>query len=294
MSVRKMCDFAYAAPGSVSEVLELLEGGSAMVMAGGTDLIPKMKGGVVKPNMVVSLRNVEELRTCSYSNHGLYFGAGVSIHDLERYAPVKTHYRALYEAVTSIASVQIRNSGTVVGNICNAVPSADSAPALLCYGAKLHVASKAGRRVVPIEEFFVGVCKTVLKSDELVLGIEIGQQSTASASCYLAHTQRRALDLAMVGVACKLELEDGVCREVKIALGAVAATPKLAAGAQEVLLGKAPSDEVIELAAKTAGQADCAPITDMRATEKYRRDMVEVLTKNTLLQVRAVLSGAAV
>lgn len=295
MSVREMNEFAYIAPNSIEEVLELLEkyGSNAELMAGGTDLIPKMKGGIVNPELVISLRNVKDLKTVSYDkNNGLYFGACVTLHDLERYDFVQRHYRALYEGLINIASTQIRNAGTAVGNICNAVPSADSAPGMLVLDARIHIASKQGKRVVPITEFFTGVCKTILLPTELVLGVEIPALPKNSASCYITHTQRRALDLSMAGVACKLTLDGDICSDVKIALGAVAVVPKLAENAQKVLAGQKITDELIIKAADVAALEDCAPITDMRATKEYRRDMIRVLTKNTLMQARtAIMEG---
>lgn len=184
-----------------------------------------------------------------------------------------------------MASTQIRNRGTVAGNICNAVPSADTAPPLLVLDASVKLVSADSERVVPIKDFFTGVCRTVVQPNELMVAIMIPKKAKNAKDKYCKYTIRKALDLAMVGVGVNLTMEADVCKDVKIALGAVAVTPKYAEKAQEMILGKKMTPDLIKEAARLAGQEDCRPITDIRATADYRREMVRILTRDILLEL---------
>lgn len=285
MSIKFIKEFEYFAPETVEEALELLAkyGSEAKLVSGGTDLIPKMKAQVAAPKYLISTKGIAGLDYINFDEEkGLSFGTAVSIRQVENFPAVKKYYPALYEGAHSIASTQIRNAGTLVGNICNAVPSADSAPAMLVLGAVVHAVSKRGERDIPIAEFFTGVCKTVVEPDELVTGISIPAPVANSKSIYLPFTVRRALDLAMVGSAVNMVMDGDVCKDIKIALGAVAITPKRAYTAEEMLKGKKLTDELILEAAAVASEKDCAPITDMRATAEYRRELVRVLTRDAI------------
>ncbi|MDR1572787.1 MAG: xanthine dehydrogenase family protein subunit M [Clostridiales Family XIII bacterium] len=289
MFSKTMTDFQYYAPTVPREAFELLDrfGGDASVMLGGTDLIPKMKSWTVNPKSVVSLKNINDFRLLDFSEKdGLRIGCAITLYELEKFPAVKERYPALYEGIHCIASTQIRTRGTVAGNICNAVPSADSAPPLLVLDAKIKIIGSAGERTVPISEFFTGVCKTVVQPNEIVSEIIVPTPSPDSKSIYYAHTIRRALDLAIVGVAANVRKESEICADVRIGLGAVAATPKRAVNAEVILKGQRLTDELIEKAAEIAGEQDCLPITDMRASAAYRREIVKVLTGNALKHCR--------
>lgn len=285
MSIKSIKEFEYFAPQKIDEVLELLGkyGTEAKVIAGGTDLIPKMKAQIISPKYIISLKNVEEIKYLDFDiENGLQFGACVPIRKVENFGPVRELFPALYEGAHCIASTQIRNAGTLVGNICNAVPSADSAPGMLVLEAVLHISSIRGNRDVKISEFFTGVCKTVLEPDELVTGVSIMTPKKNSKNMYSAFTVRRALDLAIVGSAASINVEDGICKEARIALGAVAITPKRAYNAEKILVSHKLTDELIDEAAYVASEEDCTPITDMRATREYRKELVRVLTRNVI------------
>lgn len=285
MSIKSIVEFEYFTPNTVEEAVELLSkyGSDAKVIAGGTDLIPKLKAQVATPKYIISLKNIDELKYMTFDEEkGLEFGAGVPIRKVECFEPVKKYFPALYEGAHNIASTQIRNAGTLVGNVCNAVPSADSAPGMLVLGAVMHIVSVRGKRDIPIHEFFTGVCKTVVEPDELVTGITIPMQPANSKSMYLPFTVRRALDLAMVGSAANVTIEGGVCTDIKIALGAVAITPKRAYHAEKLLKGKVLTEALIDQAAVVASEEDCAPITDLRATKEYRKELVRVLTRDAI------------
>lgn len=279
-------NFEYHAPANIQETLELLSkyGSSAKLIAGGTDLIPKVKAGVVKFDHLISLKNVKELKTISFNpENGLVIGGAAVLTDIEADENVKKYYPALYEGIHSMANTQIRNRGTLVGNICNAVPSADTAPALLVYGAQVKIISADGERIVPIKDFFTGVCRTVLKPEELVSEIIIPVPGENAFSIYYKYAIRKALDLAMIGVAACVTADDNkVVTDAKISLGAVAVVPKRATNAENMIIGKELTDELIEAAAKTACEEDCAPISDIRATAEYRREMVRVHVRDAL------------
>lgn len=290
MSNTVMPEFRYHAPEALGEVLALLDeyGDAAKVIAGGTDLIPKLKAGVLVPGHVVSLKNVRDLHYLDYDcEKGLSFGATTTLRELERHPVVKSSYRALHIGCQKIASTQIKNVATAVGNICNAVPSADTAPALLVLGAEIVIRSARGERVVPVEEFFTGVCKTVVAHNELVTGVRVPAMEKNAGSTYIKYAVRRAMDLAMVGVAVKLVAENNLCKDVKIALGAVATTPIRARAAEELLIGRELTDDAIARAAACASGNCCRPITDLRATREYRQEIVRVLARDAIKQSMA-------
>lgn len=280
--------FDYLKPKTVAEITGMLDryGDSCEVIAGGTDLIPKMKSGIIKPEYLINLEEIRELKGAEYDHKkGLRIGAMATLRELEAMPEVREHYPALYEGMHSMASTQIRNTATVAGNICNAVPSADTAPALIALDAKVTIVSTAGQRTVDMEDFFTGVCKTLLQKNELVTEICLPPQPEESSSTYIKYTVRKALELPMVGVAVNLKREGGKCEAVRIGLGAVAATPKRADSAEQFLQGKELTEETIRKAAELAGTQDCTPISDMRATAEYRREMVKVCTKDALMNL---------
>jgi carbon-monoxide dehydrogenase medium subunit len=279
-------NFEYHAPNDVKETLELLSryGNDCKLIAGGTDLIPKIKAGIVKFDHLVSLKNNAELRTMSFDlNGGLTIGACVNLMDTEKSGVVRKYYPALYTGIHCMANTQIRNRGTVTGNICNAVPSADAAPPLIVYGAKVKLLSAKAERIVPIEDFFTGVCTTVIEPDELAAAIILPTPKAGSFSVYYKYTIRKALELAMIGVAANVLLDGKkVVTDAKISLGAVAATPKRARNAEKLIIGNELTDELILDAANVASREDCAPISDIRATADYRREMVRAHVRDAL------------
>lgn len=288
MSVKTMKPFEFHLPQTLDEALEILGkyGEDAKIIAGGTDVVPKLKGRVFDPKHIVDISRIPELKHLDYDETtGLHVGAAITLKTLEKSDVVKSVYPALFQGSSSIASTQIRNSGTLLGNVCNAVPSADSIPSLLALGAEAKIVSKEGERIVPLEKFFTGVCRTVVKPDEIVVEIHVPVPAKGSKSVYFSQTARRALDLAIVGVAASAVVEDGVCKDIKIGLGAVAPTPIRAYEAEKMLIGQKLTEELIDQAAECAGYKDCSPITDMRATREYRQDMVRVHARNAIKTV---------
>lgn len=278
-------NFNYHVPFNTEETLQLLHkyGKLAKIIAGGTDLIPKIKAGTEEFDEIISLKNVKELATYRFDENGtLHIGSMVRLAELEKDLRVKEAFPALWEGIHSMANTQIRNRGTITGNICNAVPSCDTAPALIVYDASVVIRNIADERVVPITEFFTGVCQTCLAPDELVTEILVPARDPDSSSVYYKYAVRKALDLAMVGVASNVSVKNGVAENVKLALGAVAIVPKRAAHAEALLQGRPFTKELIDQAAEIASQEDCKPISDIRATADYRREMVRIHVRDAL------------
>ena len=286
MTANVKTNFEYHVPQNVDETLSLLAqfGSDSRLIAGGTDLIPKIKSGILPFAHLVSLKSVKELTELSFDvKKGLVIGANTKLIDVERDETVQRLYPALAAGIHSMANTQVRNRGTVVGNVCNALPSADTVPALLVYGTLVKIRSAAGERTVPIEEFFTGVCRTVLQPDEMVTAFVLPTPDEKAFSIYYKYTVRKALELAMIGVALNIVLDDeDIVKDAKLALGAVAATPKRAWQAEQFVIGKKLTDDVILEAAEIASQQDCTPISDIRASADYRREMVRVHVRDAL------------
>lgn len=275
--------FELALPRSVDDCLKTLarRGGDAKVVAGGTDLLPQLKNGLLRPAFVVDLSGLAPLRRLTAGRQGLRVGAGVTARQLELDPRVQKRYASLAEGGALVGSVQIRNLATVGGNLCNAAPSADLAPPLMALEAEAVIAGPAGKRQVPLADFFLGVRRTVLAPDELLLELVVPAPGRRSGGNYLRHTPRRELDIAVVGVASQLTLADGVCARARIALAAVAPTPVRALAAERALEGQPVTPEHIERAAELAVGA-AQPISDQRGSAEFRRHLVRVLTRRTL------------
>ena len=284
---RRLPKFDYVKPERVPEALEILKenkNGRFRVYAGGTDVIPKIKERVMPvPETLVDLKGITELNYISHDEtNGLRIGALASIHDVSKAPIVREKYPMLAQAAASIASTQVQNRGTIAGNICNAVPSADSAPALLCLGGKALCEGKQGERIIDLEEFFLGPGSTALGEDELLKEIRI--PSNKGKGVYIKLSPRSRMDLAVVGVAVFANVEDGIFKDIRIALGAVAPTPMRAKNSEKRLTGESVADKLIEEAAAIAAK-EARPIDDHRASAEYRRMMVEVLVKRAVGQI---------
>jgi CO/xanthine dehydrogenase FAD-binding subunit len=284
---RRLPRFEYVQPNSIDEALSLLarHKGEATLIAGGTDLLPKMKRREIKPpKYVIDLKGLPDLEYIRYDDKkGLSIGALTTIHAIETSSVIEQRFSILAQAASTMAAPQVRNRGTVAGNICNAVPSADSAPPLLTLEARLTLISHKGERIVKIEDFFTGPNETVITDEELLAEICIPPLPPNSRGVYLKLTPRRSMDLATVGVAAVLIREDGLCKDIRIAMGAVAPTPVRAKRAEEIIRGQRFSDELIERTAQTAAE-ESRPIDDHRASADYRREMVQVLVSRAINQ----------
>ncbi len=266
---RRLPRFNYLRPKTIREALAILKKhkDAARLPAGGTDLIPQLKRRELRtPEYVIDLKGISELDVISYSARtGLKIGPLVTISALAQSPLVQERYPLLVQTALSMASPQVRNRGTFAGNICNAVPSADSAPSLMVLGSAVKIKGSAGERTVPIDQFFVGPRKTVLEPDEMLLEIDVPKPTAGNRGVYLKLSPRHSMDLAIVGVAVAGTYDNGICKDIKIALGAVAPTPVRVPVAEDILRGMKVTPELVDEAARNA-ITQCSPIDDHRAS----------------------------
>ncbi len=278
--------FEYHAPETLEEACRLLKKGGkdAAVMAGGTDLLIKLRYRVRKATAVIGLKRIHGLDEIRFDRKcGLTIGATTLLSDVASHPEIRRHFPTIAQAALKTATVQIRNMGTVVGNLCNAAPSADNAPILIAMDAELLITDPKKERSLPLVEFFKGPGLTVLKPGEIVKSVFVPFSPLHSGTSYESISERGKVDIAAVGAAARVVLNGEQCVGIGIALGAVAPTPMRAFGAEKVLMDKNWSLELVEKAALRASR-EAKPITDMRATAAYRRKMVQVLTKRALME----------
>lgn len=287
--------FDYYQPRDLQDAMAFLhhQGAEAQALAGGTDLIPRIKDRLVTLKHVVNIKALEELQGMGKDGDGYRIGALTTIRMLETSPVIRRYYAALGQAATVLGSVQVRNTATVGGNLCHAVPSAETAPALLALGARASIVGPHGQRSVPLEQFFTGPRRTVLQPGELLKELVVPPLPERSGSVYIKLGHRQAMDLAIVGVAAFLALDSaGRCTECRIGLGAVAPTPVRAKQAENVLRGEKPTEAAFTKASEI-GMGECNPIDDLRASRQYRCDMVTVLTKRALTRALAMAQQTA-
>jgi len=212
--------------------------------------------------------------------------------DVAAHPAIRDRYAALAEGAGVVGSLQTMNMATIGGNVCNAAPSADTAPALLVYEAEAVIIGPDGRRTLPIADFFRGPGETALAPDELLAELRLPTPPAGTGAVYQRNTPRKQMDIAVVGVAIALTLSGDTIERARVALGAVAPTPLRASGAEAALEGQTASDEAFAKAAEAAAQ-DSSPITDMRASADYRRHLVKVMTTRLLTEAATRAKGSA-
>ncbi len=282
-----MKDFEYYEPASIQDAIDALArlGGEARILAGGTDLLVKMKRGALAPANLVNLKRVPGLGQISVDRKVLRLGALTTLRDLEKSSLVRQWAPVVAAAAGKMASTQIRCLATAGGNLCNAAPSADLAPPLIALGATVRFAGPRGQGAVALEDFFTGPGQTVLAGDEVVTEIEVPEMRPGGRAVYYKHGIRRAMDIAIAGVAVRIDLDEaGRCSEARVVLGSVAPTPIRSRSAESRLRGAALGPDEIAEAAELAA-ADARPISDVRSSAEYRREMVKVLTRRALEEV---------
>lgn len=281
--------FNYLEPATIEEAVSLLGkyDGKAKVVAGGTDLVVQIREKLIAPEYVVDIGYIPGLDRIDYDEtQGLRIGALATIRAIEKSSKICQVYPAIAQSAGLLGSVAIRNVATIGGNLCNAAPSADTAPALIGLSAKGKIIGPDGEKIVSLEEFFTGPGCIVCEPGELLVEIRVPVPPPGTRGVYLKHG-RSAIDLATVGVAVIMTMEPGaVCRDVKIVLGAVAPTPMRARKAEEVLRGKKVDPALIEKSAQAAAD-EARPITDVRASAEYRKEMVKVYTRRAIAQLVA-------
>ena len=274
---------AYIAPASLDDALSIKRehGAGARIIAGGTDLILRMKDNVLSPDLLIDLRLLS-LDTIASHAGGMHLGAGVTLSQILADGGLASKYPALVEACGEFAGPPIRNRGTLGGNLVNASPAADLVPPLLAYDANLVLASASAARVLPLTEFFTGPGQTVMKPDEILTEIRLPLMPPRTASRFIKLGQRRSMAISIVNLTIRLTLgEASQVSDARIVLGAVAPTPIRAVAAEAILIGKELSDDLLALAAAKASQ-ETSPITDARASKDYRVKMTEVLVRRAL------------
>ena len=274
--------FDFHAPSSLDEAFKLLEThrGDVKLLAGGTDLIPQMKMRRVEPGHIINLKRIPDLSGIKQYNGSLHIGALTRLIVIEKSELIAEKVPLLTETVKAMASVQVRNLGTLGGNICNASPAADTAISLIALGAKAQIASSTGIRSVPIEDFFTGPSRTVMEYDEILTGISVPIKTENSGTSFIK-IGRVVLDLATVNAAVSLTLDGGLIRNVRVAIGAVAPTPLRLKVVEDYLVGKSPSFEVFEAAGELASDT-VKPISDVRSTAEYRKAVSKTIIMDTL------------
>lgn len=276
--------FEYFKPQVLEEALTYLEqNAGTKILAGGTDLMVMLRRNAEMPEHVLDIKALPETKRLEYRpQEGLFIGAAITVNQVAE-APIQEKYRALVQAANSLASYQLRNRATLVGNICNASPGADLAGPLLVYDAKVHVASRQGNRVIDIQDFFTGVKKTALKQGEIVIGVALPDIADGDAGIFLKQARIKGHDLGIVGVAARLTAE----KEFRIAMSAVAPTP-IRLTRLEAMLNTQPVTAGLAAWAGEEARKLIKPISDVRSSAAYRLHVSGVLVKRALTQLLAM------
>lgn len=280
----------YHQPKTIKQAVALLKkyGKKSKVIAGGTDVMVLLRAGKLTAEHLVSLSGIPGMGKIGFSaKNGLSLGPLVTYRELIEHPLAREHYPILVQAASVVAASQVRNAGTIAGNLCHASPAADMAPPLLALDAQVEVSSEHGKRLLELEKFFTGVNTTALRAAEVVTRIMVPPPQAGSGSCFL----KFGLEIAMVSTGVHFCLEGGTVAHIRIALGAVAPRPMRAVQAEKMLLGKTFTENLCRAAAATAAK-ECSPITDIRGSAEYRRKMVELYTRRALEQAARVAKAA--
>lgn len=290
--LKSLPTFEYFSPQSLKEACSFLKAheNGAKIVAGGTDLLIDMKYRKVTPRYLVGLRTLPELSRVTFGDQeGLRIGAMVTHQEIMDGPIINEKFKSIALACSQVGTPQIRNMGTVGGNVCNAAPSADSVPPLMAYSATVTIAGAESDRVLPLEEMFIGPGENCLKAGEILAEIRVPVAPPHTGAVYVRLPARTGKDIAAVGVAVLITLDptSGACNDVKIVLGAVAPTPIRSRKAEAALNGEKPGEDLINRAALLSAE-EAKPISDVRSSLDYRTEMVRVLTGQALNQALAI------
>lgn len=275
-----MKSFEFFEPTTLAEASNLFAQEHAQLLAGGTDLVIGMKAYTETPETVISLQKIPGLDGITTDNNkSISIGAMTKVRQVELSEDIQQYHTALAEGASEIGSIQIRNLATIGGNIAHASPAADTVAGLLVADAQVDIASADGERSVPINELFTGPGQTVLKPGEIITQFRL--PNPVSGSHYIKHKIREVMDLAFIGVASAVNVQNGVIKEARIGLAAVAPTPIRATEAENLLSGRIPTPELLAQVGEAAAAAT-SPISDLRCSAEHRKEMVDVLTRQTL------------
>jgi carbon-monoxide dehydrogenase medium subunit len=282
----RMADLRYEAPESLDSAVALLAAanGRARVFAGGTDVIVQMQTDLIEPELLVDIKKIPEVRRISTENGQFRIGAAVTCMELIEHARFGKAWPGVIDGVKLIGSIQVKGRATLGGNLCNASPAADSVPPLVAAGAVARIVGPDGVREVAVENIPVGPGKTSLRPGEVVTSFLFPARAPHSGDAYQRFTPRTEMDIAVVGVAVSIALDNaGVCKAARVALGAVAPTTLLVKKAADALIGTRVDDAALDKFAKAASAA-CRPIDDKRGTKGYRIKVIGVLARRVALQ----------
>ncbi len=271
----------YHAPANVKDAVKLMAGskGATQILAGGTDLLVRMRSGLAEPDNIIDIKRIKEMKTIAKDGKGFKIGAAVSAAEMNEHAGLSKAWPGLVEAAGLIGSTQVQGRATIAGNLCNASPAADSVPAMVAAGAKALIRGPKGTRKVPVERICTAPGRTVLKKGELMEAIIVPAKPARSGDAYLRFIPRTEMDIAVVGVGICLTLDaKGVCTAARVSLGAVAPTVLLLSKAARALIGTTVDDAALDALA-SACSAAANPIDDKRGTKEFRTHIAGVLAR---------------
>jgi CO/xanthine dehydrogenase FAD-binding subunit len=278
--------FELFSPERLEEAVSLLKenGKNTFVMAGGTDLLIKRRHQVIHPQTIVSIKKIDGLNRISFNrSKGLTIGATALLADVAKHRTILNTYPAIAKAASNTANVQIRNMGTVVGNLCNASPAADNAPALLALNARMNIIGPQGERVLPLDEFFIGPGATALQPAEIVTSVFVPTPVSGSGATYLHLSARGRVDCSAASTGISLTLKGPKVANARIFIGACGPTPMRMPKTEKKLINQKITNALAEKAGQQASK-ESKPISDVRANEDYRSKMVAVLVKRAILE----------
>ncbi|MEO0983446.1 MAG: xanthine dehydrogenase family protein subunit M [Pseudomonadota bacterium] len=276
----------YVSPAKVEDAVAALAAanGDARILAGGTDLIVQMRSGSVRPRLIVDIKRIDETRQITAKDGAFTIGAAVTGAELSASSDFRDAWPGIVEAMDLIGSQQIQGRASPGGNLCNASPAADSAPALIAAGAVCNIAGPGGRRAIPAEEMVLAPGRTALETGEFLVSFDIPKPAPRTGDAYLRLIPRTEMDIAVVGAAVCLSVDDGgVCKAAKVVLGAVAPTQVIVPDGAAALVGTSLDETALEKLA-TAASAACDPVNDKRGTIEYRKKVAGVLARRAAVK----------
>lgn len=282
----RLPNFDFFAPQSLKEAVDILSqlGNGAHIFAGGTDLLVKMSHGRLNPKALITLEAIEGLRDIHFDQaKGLRIGSNTKLVDILNNAKIQDHYPSLIDAVKVMANVEIRNMGTVVGNICNAAPSAETGPPLLAMEAVATVLGLNGEREIPLDDFFRGPGLTAMEPSEIMTSIFVPLPRRHSGTSYKRISARCGVDIAPASAGAMIVFDGSKCEDVRLVLGSVAPIPLRAKQTEDFMRGQEWTDSLIKTAGYMAAE-ESMPITDCRATAEWRKKMIAVITRRILTE----------
>ena len=271
----------FEAPDSVEAAVALLAdaGDGGRILAGGTDLLVQLRAGTVSPSLVIDVKKIAEMMTISEDDGVFTIGAAVPSAEMGEHPTLKSAWPGVVEAMDLVGSTQIQGRASLGGNLCNASPAADSVPAMIVGRAVCNIVGPNGRREAPVEDIATGPGQTSLATGEIVVSITLPKRPPRSGDAYLRFIPRTEMDIAVVGAAVDLTLDDdGVCIDARVSLGAVAARALIVDAAAKALIGTKLDDAAMQ-ELDAAAQAAASPIDDKRGTIAFRTKVSGVLAR---------------